>query len=751
MTSPTRIAALLLALPGAAVAQNVAEVQVAPPTLTLRVGERSGLLATAFDRAGNVISTVPVIWSSNNALVARVDNNGTVTGIANGVAIIEGRIGARKGSAAVQVVGGAKPVSPSQPQPQPATPPGGGATAAQPPGTGAATVLRIEPPAIYLLPSENVRASPRALKNDGSPAAPITVTWKSFRPDIANVDANGVVVALAPGNTTVQAAAANGLTATAPVVVQQADVAIRERGPISLGPGDLDTVHVMVPTQGGRFVSPLALQWTSSDANVVRVSITGVITAVSPGRAILSVSGLLQTTSVEVVVHRPVSLLAVRPRWQDEVLVPVRGTTKFEAQALGTDRAPVPEAPLTWSVADTSVARFDPATALLTGISAGKTQIVVKGPGHGLSVSWNVRVLPGAVKLSATRVGLPRGRRFAVKGSYTDETGAVIGPAIGLNWVSEHPQVATVSDDGTVTAVNYGRARVTATVLGGGSATLDVFVQGDFVVASSRSGPFQLYVGERANLAQLRRLVPDSASDPVFSPDGSRIAFTSTTLRGGRHDISIMDADGGNVMRLAGSSGSDSHAEFTPDGNSVLFQSDRTGRSQLFVQPITGTVAVQLTQEPGVNTLPAISPDGGMIAFVSTRDGSTNVWLMAKDGSNQRPFTRTTGSSKSTAPHFMRDGSLIYLLETHSSGRKTTQVLKADIATGRVTPLTGPDLLITDCAVSAAGDVLALVVNVQAGGKPFYKVYVQRVGTAGGAVPVPTTGDEQMVTPTFMP
>ncbi len=80
------VAALALSLPGTGAAQNVAEVQVAPPSITIRVGERSGLLATAFDRIGNVIPTVRIIWSSNNINIAKVDNNGTVTGIGNGVA-----------------------------------------------------------------------------------------------------------------------------------------------------------------------------------------------------------------------------------------------------------------------------------------------------------------------------------------------------------------------------------------------------------------------------------------------------------------------------------------------------------------------------------------------------------------------------------------------------------------------------------------------------------------------------------------
>ena len=134
----------------------------------------------------------------------------------------------------------------------------------------------------------------------------------------------------------------------------------------------------------------------------------------------------------------------------------------------------------------------------------------------------------------------------------------------------------------------------------------------------------------------------------------------------------------------------------------------------------------------------------------SWREGGANVWLMSKDGTNQRPFTRTA-SGKSTAPHFLRDGSLVYLLETRLNGRPTTQVMKADLPTGRVTPMTGTDLLITDFGVTAGGDFLALVVNVTVGGKPSQKVYVQGVGAAGRAVPVPTTGAEQMVTPTFMP
>src|SRR2546422_697289 len=156
------IVALACALPGAAAAQNVAEVQVAPPSVTIRVGERTGLLATAFDRIGNVIPTVRIIWSSNNLNVAKVDNNGTVTGVGSGVAIIEARVGARRGQAAIQVTGGAAVPPPAPPPgppaaPPPAAPPGPDLLAGQPPGSGPAAALRLEPGVIYLLPSENTR------------------------------------------------------------------------------------------------------------------------------------------------------------------------------------------------------------------------------------------------------------------------------------------------------------------------------------------------------------------------------------------------------------------------------------------------------------------------------------------------------------------------------------------------------------------------------------------------------------------
>src|SRR3989475_4340499 len=109
------VAGLALAVPPSLHAQNVAEVQVAPPSVTIKVGERTGLLATAFDRIGNVIPTVRVIWSSNNVQVARVDNDGTVSGVAGGGASYQGGGGAREGEGGGEGGGGGPPRAPPRP------------------------------------------------------------------------------------------------------------------------------------------------------------------------------------------------------------------------------------------------------------------------------------------------------------------------------------------------------------------------------------------------------------------------------------------------------------------------------------------------------------------------------------------------------------------------------------------------------------------------------------------------------------
>ncbi len=228
----------------------------------------------------------------------------------------------------------------------------------------------------------------------------------------------------------------------------------------------------------------------------------------------------------------------------------------------------------------------------------------------------------------------------------------------------------------------------TANAPGGKNAAADVYVVGEIVVASSRGGKFQLYAAERANLAQLAKITTDTtnATDPAFSADGSRIAYVSTSP--GNPEIYVMNADGTAPTRLTTDPLADGRPVFTPDGQAILFHSSRTGgKQQIWSVNVDGTGLTQLTRD-SVNFAPSVSPDGQTVAYVSLRNKNYDIWLMSRDGSNQRQFTPTL-QVKESEPRFLRDGTLAYLVERREGNRTVQQVMRADLTTGAVTPLTG--------------------------------------------------------------
>ncbi|MCD6554609.1 MAG: PD40 domain-containing protein [Anaerolineae bacterium] len=126
---------------------------------------------------------------------------------------------------------------------------------------------------------------------------------------------------------------------------------------------------------------------------------------------------------------------------------------------------------------------------------------------------------------------------------------------------------------------------------------------------------------------------------PAWSPDGSQLAFSS--FRDENWEIYVMDADGSNVVRLTDNPASDVSPSWSPDGQRIAFASRRDGGDwDIFVMDRTGKHVTQLTHDPADDFGPIWSPDGTTIAFESDRDGYVDIFLMAADGSNQINLTR---------------------------------------------------------------------------------------------------------------
>jgi tricorn protease len=107
----------------------------------------------------------------------------------------------------------------------------------------------------------------------------------------------------------------------------------------------------------------------------------------------------------------------------------------------------------------------------------------------------------------------------------------------------------------------------------------------------------------------------DLLAQPIFSPDGSQIAFTGTFDK--NTDVYVVPASGGQPRRLTYHPDPDLALGWTPDGKSVLFSSRRYSYSdpdQLFTVPVDGGFPTELPLPSG--EMGSYSTDGTQIAYV---------------------------------------------------------------------------------------------------------------------------------------
>jgi Tol biopolymer transport system component len=108
----------------------------------------------------------------------------------------------------------------------------------------------------------------------------------------------------------------------------------------------------------------------------------------------------------------------------------------------------------------------------------------------------------------------------------------------------------------------------------------------------------------------------------------------------------IANADGSGERRFLRNSIFEYHASHAPDGNWVLFTSERNGlgQSDIFRARLDGTEIEPLITGPAVDDAAVSSPDGSRIAFVSTRDnGRANIWVLDMDSRRMRNLTGAVG------------------------------------------------------------------------------------------------------------
>ncbi len=161
--------------------------------------------------------------------------------------------------------------------------------------------------------------------------------------------------------------------------------------------------------------------------------------------------------------------------------------------------------------------------------------------------------------------------------------------------------------------------------------------------------------------------------NPRWSPDGEQLVFQSE--RDGNAEIYVMAADGSDQRRLTVHPAADSNPAWSPDALRIVFQSDRSGSSALYVLNLADG-GVELAPTRSGAQMPDWSPDGRWIAFTAEVGGVLDLFKVAVDGGTEVRLTEEP--RRDLWPRWSSDGTRLTFFSRRDTGGEDDEVYVMD-------------------------------------------------------------------------
>lgn len=206
---------------------------------------------------------------------------------------------------------------------------------------------------------------------------------------------------------------------------------------------------------------------------------------------------------------------------------------------------------------------------------------------------------------------------------------------------------------------------------------------GTIVYDNNRTGHYELYTmpGDGGGVHQLTSTPDQDSWWGRISPDRSRILFYRTPA--GTYDkdytrtsLWVMNADGSGVTELRPEAADgwalQGHAEWAPDGRSLVMFGGKRSNPQIWVTDARGRTPRAVTERGGTNVDPSWSPDGRTVVFVGCpsalcRPVSQELYTVPAGGGTPRRLTED--SIRDNDPYYSPDGARIaWLSQTSDKG-----------------------------------------------------------------------------------
>ena len=398
------------------------------PAVSLKATETIALVATVLPET---TTDKAVTWKSDNEAVATVDANGVVTAIAVGEANITATTtDGTNLSASCKVT-----VIPTL-----------------------AETITLNQTAVSLKATETAELSVNILPATTTNKA---VTWKSQNEAVATVDANGVVTAIAVGETTITVTTADGsnLSATCKVTVVPTPAASITLNTTAVTLKATETA-TLTTTILPATTTNKAVTWKSDNEAIATVDANGVVTAIAVGEANITATttdGTNLSATCKVTVEQTfASSISL-----DKTSISLKATESETLKATILPATTTNQA-VTWKSDNEAIATVD-ANGVVTAHEVGAATITATTTdGTNLSASCTVNVIhtqASSITLNMTEVSL--------KALETAELSVEILPATTTNkvvtWKSDNEAIAKVDANGIVTAIAVGETTITAT------------------------------------------------------------------------------------------------------------------------------------------------------------------------------------------------------------------------------------------------------------------------------------------------
>lgn len=387
------------------------------------IGASEQINATVRNASGGAIAGASVNWSSADITIADVAGSGTtavVTARAPGRTTIRAQIGSFVQDIAIHVL--------------------------------AVRTLSITPATGSMRAGDQLTF---VASLDADPGAVPDVRWASENPGVVTVSANGVVTGVGPGTAVVRvtAVADARVSAAALLTVTPARSVRLSTAPTTLWVGDDASLAATVDVDS---TQSRDVQWSSSQPTVASISTSGVVTAIGVGITTIRVSA------------------AADPRLQDSVRLEVRPARLVSVSpssaslGAGETRALVAQVTIeagmstnvSWRSSDPAIAMVSQ-SGLVTGVSQGTTTITAISLADTTrrgSASISIVPIVRDLDLSPSALSMFLSDSRQLNASLSADAGA----SRTIIWRSSNATVASVSDEGVVTANAVGTAMITA-------------------------------------------------------------------------------------------------------------------------------------------------------------------------------------------------------------------------------------------------------------------------------------------------